>query len=523
LDALDDGLIHFHLLRLCTNSKFLYYLRGSLPVNVQAICVEIDDLVWSAFQKYQWEAPIPEGAVATDARIQFRTSTQRGGFGVAPLECASKAAFYQATSVALRSLARSEFPRVKRTLADPDFQQSPYIRAYLGAKETLLECGAIKSEVFNEIPKDDEAEDGAAQPILLPSWEELVASAVDCPLVPIPDQRDLTRLIRDSGVHTPKYDSSLISDAGRERMTHLEQVTNKDSEPDSIFDDYASIREKTAPIKHSPLLFLTHTAGTAYTNFPKRLTAAFFAHALGTKNPHAPTQPCLCGQRIAGADNTQHDLNCRLQAAYKAGHDHVVDAFDRLSFAAGIPCTTKNVPTHSTTNSVGDVHCKLSNDKRSEILDMYMTNPCSHRRTEVAKQLKAGHTMKEKKHGSAYNCHGYGRGFTFVPFVMTPLGRLHPETQRCLSHLATRMSQIEVAFRPSELPFVEVVARNTARVHSVIGASIAKGMALRVCGLASSRDSRDPPSRGWRTQMDLLEGQDWGDLGDYDMGGNRGE
>jgi hypothetical protein len=44
--------------------------------------------VWSAFQKYQWEAPIPEGAVATDARIQFRTSTQRGGFGVAPLECA---------------------------------------------------------------------------------------------------------------------------------------------------------------------------------------------------------------------------------------------------------------------------------------------------------------------------------------------------------------------------------------------------------------------------------------------------
>ena len=42
-------------------------------------------------------------------------------------------------------------------------------------------------------------------------------------------------------------------------------------------------------------------------------------------------------------------------------------------------------------------------------------------------------------------------------------------------------------------------------------------------GLASLKDLRDPPSSGWRTQMDLLEGQDWGDLGDYDMGVNQGE
>ena len=153
---------------------------------------------------------------------------------------------------------------------------------------------------------------------------------------------------------------------------------------------------------------------------------------------------------------------------------------------------------------------------------MYMTNPCSHRRGDVVSKLKAGHKMKETKHKRAYECHGHS-GFTFVLFVMTPLGRLHPETQQCLSHLATWMSQIEVVFCPSELAFVEVVAHNTAWVHSIIGASIAKGMALRVCGLASSRDSRDPPSSGWHMQMDLLEGQDWGDLGDYDMGCNWGE
>jgi hypothetical protein len=110
-----------------------------------------------------------------------------------------------------------------------------------------------------------------------------------------------------------------------------------------------------------------------------------------------------------------------------------------------------------------------------------------------------------------------------VPFVTTTLGKLHPESQRCLALLAFRISQIEVAHRPSELEFHEVVARNKARVHSVMGASIAKGMALRVCGMASTRDSREPPSRGWRTQLDLLEEKDWGDLGGHDFRGAWGE
>ena len=111
-------------------------------------------------------------------------------------------------------------------------------------------------------------------------------------------------------------------------------------------------------------------------------------------------------------------------------------------------------------------------------MDMSMVHPPSHNGTPSPTQkLKDRHTEKMKKHHAPYNCHGQ-QGFTFVPFVMSTLGKLHPETQRFLAQLAFQMSQIEVAHRPSELEFHEVVARNTARVHAVVGASIAKGMAL---------------------------------------------
>jgi hypothetical protein len=345
----------------------------------------------------------------------------------------------------------------------------------------------------------------------------------------IPDQRDLTRLIKDSIVHNPNYAFSKISDRGLARMSHLQQVTIKATEPGSIFAHYKPGFKPKDVLKHTPLSFLSHTAGVSFTIFPKNLTAAFFAHTLGTINPHASNEPCPCGKpagiRPAGADHTHHDLTCSKHAAFKSGHDHVVKAVEMLAAAAGIPCTAnqKSVPCHSTTYSVGDVHCKLSCELRSEILDMSMVHPPSHNgNPSPSQKLKERHTEKMRKHHAPYNCHGQ-RGFTFVPFVMSTLGRLHPETQRCLSQLAFRMSQIEVAHRPSELEFHEVVARNTARVHAVVGASIAKGMALRVCGLASGKDSRDPPSRGWRTQLDLLEEREWGDLGGHDFRGGWGE
>ena len=50
-----------------------------------------------------------------------------------------------------------------------------------------------------------------------------------------------------------------------------------------------------------------------------------------------------------------------------------------------------------------------------------------------------------------------------------------------------------------------------------IGAAIAKGMVVRACGLACAKHAMDPPSRGWRTQEDLLEGKDWGDLVEFDQ------
>ena len=50
LHALDDGLIHFHLLQMCTNARFAYNLRASLPQATTPVCREIDNLIWTAFQ-----------------------------------------------------------------------------------------------------------------------------------------------------------------------------------------------------------------------------------------------------------------------------------------------------------------------------------------------------------------------------------------------------------------------------------------------------------------------------------------
>jgi hypothetical protein len=145
---------------------------------------------------------------------------------------------------------------------------------------------------------------------------------------------------------------------------------------------------------------------------------------------------------------------------------------------------------------------------RSEIVDVTMV----YHGTDTLTVLKRAHQGKMEKHHRAYNC----RGYTFVPFVTTTGCKLHTEAKRFLSFLAIRMAQIQIAFRPSERDFEELVDLNTARVHSVVGAAIAKGMALRACGLACAKHAMDPPSRGWRTQEDLLEGKDWGDLVEFD-------
>ena len=155
----------------------------------------------------------------------------------------------------------------------------------------------------------------------------------------------------------------------------------------------------------------SHTAGAAYTNFPKVLTAAFFAHALGTINPHTSNETCPCaklaGIHTAGIDHTHHDFTCPKHAAFKSGHNHIVTAFEMLVGAAGIQCTAneKSVPSHSTTNSVGDVHCKLSCALRSEILDMSMIHPPCHSGSCPVQKLKERHGDKMCKHKAAYDCH----------------------------------------------------------------------------------------------------------------------
>ena len=265
-------------------------------------------------------------------------------------------------------------------------------------------------------------------------------------------------------------------------------------------------------LTHTPMLFLSETAGVSHSRFPKALTGVLFAYLLGVRNPRAPTGECDCGRRRDdGADHTTHNLNCSQSAAFKAGHDCIVDALARSAVTAGLPCTTKNVLPHKTSDKVGDVHFRLSNEWESEIVDVTMTVSTFHPDNAKSARTK-GHEDKLKKHNLAYAAAGH----TFVPFAVTTTCTMHDEAVRCLAIIARRKAQIQVAIQPSHLPFSMVVGRATTSLHAVIGTSIAKGVAMRLMGLDTIRHLGNPPTRGWFTQEDLLDRQGWMDSGSDD-------
>mmetsp|Transcript_36566 Transcript_36566/g.91992 ORF Transcript_36566/g.91992 Transcript_36566/m.91992 type:complete len:197 (+) Transcript_36566:388-978(+) len=175
-----------------------------------------------------------------------------------------------------------------------------------------------------------------------------------------------------------------------------------------------------------------------------------------------------------------------------------------------IPSNMTNVPCHATTAKCGDVHTKMSSDQRCEIIDVTCVCPPSH--ADAPRTLQTAHNAKLQKHGLAYNT----KNMTLVPFVTTTLGKLHPETVHTTMVLAINIARREAAFCNTGLKFQTVVDQKLQWVHRALGAHIARGMALRACGLDYVWESLPPRSRGWRTQEDITAGACWGDLGFFD-------
>mmetsp|Transcript_30617 Transcript_30617/g.73810 ORF Transcript_30617/g.73810 Transcript_30617/m.73810 type:complete len:161 (-) Transcript_30617:86-568(-) len=121
--------------------------------------------------------------------------------------------------------------------------------------------------------------------------------------------------------------------------------------------------------------------------------------------------------------------------------------------------------------------------------------------------------FKEKvnKHHDAYRA----KRIHFVPIVTSTYGRLHEEAVRFGAVLSVNVAKREAAFCNTGHRFEDVVARKVEWVFASLGASIARGMAIRACGLTHAREAFTRRTKGWRTQEDIMAGT-WGDQDSYD-------
>mmetsp|Transcript_25696 Transcript_25696/g.65360 ORF Transcript_25696/g.65360 Transcript_25696/m.65360 type:complete len:185 (-) Transcript_25696:77-631(-) len=133
---------------------------------------------------------------------------------------------------------------------------------------------------------------------------------------------------------------------------------------------------------------------------------------------------------------------------------------------------------------------------------------------DTARLEKAKHSEKVTKHSGAYA----GMGLRFVPIVTSTLGKLHSETVRFGTIVAVNIARQEAAFYNSGYKFERLVGMKVEWVFARMGVEIARGMALRACGIQYARHV-PPPRARWLTQEDLAKGADWGEL---DVVGSQG-
>jgi hypothetical protein len=300
------------------------------------------------------------------------------------------------------------------------------------------------------------------------------------PQLHFPDQRRLTQLYQNA---QPKWAADGLTEEGKKRTAHLSKQTinanSKEGDTAAYLQDIGKFK-KGQKIKHSLLAFTTHTESLAEA-FPRDLFAVFFCYTLGLLAP-------LCLQ-TRGVDKCEscsqdldklghHRMSCSRTSAYTTAHTTFAAAFAYIMRKSDIQYTDKGVPTHLTTNKVGDALCNLSNGAKKLVLDFTVVHPRRANGAWNEQALANSVRNKWNHHGQPYAVLGYA----FAACAATTYGQLDAHVLRILHIVAKRRSELLHVYHRPLVDIDQLFGTAFAQSRARIGAALARGMALRAFG-----------------------------------------
>ena len=482
LQHLDDGLVHFQILSMCTNARMTYFLRGISHETTMPFVKQVDQAIWKAFGKF---GGLPEGFTEgdeyQDAHIQFRLPIGAGGMGVIPGEVKAAAAFYVGMSIAFQWAASAKFSPIGNLLRSAAFQESSLYKSYDSARTELLVHGALSAD-SDEI----ESEENKDKPVL-PLFKSLVVRDPDQELDPsikaqtniIPYQRKLCRFIH---THTPHLKVSALSLNASTRVSHLATRKIDAYDPLSQLNRAHSFKNKSS-LKHSPLQFLT-SISSLHEPFRKEQWSVFMAYILGLpqpeclhpRKPNGDLYPCHCQAGPIPDPLGHHKMNCK-NSGKKTAHDLLDDCVQKLARTAGVDYTNNKdmVPSHDDSNKKADAFLSLTRDAWPQVLDFTMVHPYTSNGNWNYEAINQRHKGKMDKHNHAYE----RQGMSFIPCVATTYGALGEDFVRVLYVLAKRQAEIIIKYHRPDSNFDQMTGVCFSAIKAKVGAATARGMAMR--------------------------------------------
>ncbi|MGA0901119.1 MAG: hypothetical protein ACO3SO_12025, partial [Luteolibacter sp.] len=260
---LDDGLVHFQVLSMCTNARLPFFLRGVSHDIARPFVQRIDDAIWKAFGDY---ANFPAGFEGMDAfrdaHIQFRLPIPAGGLGVAPGSVKAAAAFYVGMSLAFKFAAKARYEANGNLLRSSHFMESSLYKQYMAARDELRLHGAVSADEVRASQEDPAVGWDQKTPVLPLFSSLVVADTSELRLEDVaqtnlvPDQRRLTRLVHRNSEGLRLSDLTRI---GENRACHMATRDFKARDQESQLNRAHKFR-KDQVLKHSPLQFLASTS-----------------------------------------------------------------------------------------------------------------------------------------------------------------------------------------------------------------------------------------------------------------------
>jgi hypothetical protein len=168
-------------------------------------------------------------------------------------------------------------------------------------------------------------------------------------------------------------------------------------------------------------------------------------------------------------------MSCSRTAAYTTAHTTVAAAFAYIMRKSDIQYTDKGVPTHLTSNKVGDALCNLSNGAKKLVLDYTVVHP--RRAYGRWNEQALANTVRNKwnHHGQQYAVLGYA----FAACAATTYGQLDAHFLRILHIAANRRAELLHVYHRPLVDIDQLFGTAFAQSRARVGAALARGMALR--------------------------------------------